>query len=115
MELLLVGDKLVAEGWFVTFEECRTSEDAEVGETGLALEAVLVGCGWITILVNNVLGRTDVDDVDCISMGVMEEGAAKLSIVEKNVGGVVDFAPFGFADTVHFLMFRSGGFDFDSK
>ena len=35
---------------------------------------------------------------------MMEEGAAKSSIVEENVGCVLDFMPFGFAYTVHFLI-----------
>ncbi len=67
------------------------------------------------MLVNNILGRADVDDLDCISMGMMVKGAAKSCIVEENVGGVVDFTPFGFADAIHFLMFGSCGFNFDIK
>ena len=113
--MLFVGNKFVAESWFVTFEKGRTAKDTEVGNAGLALEAVLVGCCWIAILVNNVLGRADIDDLNCIGMGMMEEGAAKSGIVEKNVGGVVDFTPFGFSNTVHLLMFRSGSFNFNSK
>jgi hypothetical protein len=35
-----------------------------------------------------------------------------LGIVEKNVGSVVDFAPFSFADAIHLLMFRGSGFKF---
>jgi len=66
-------------------------------------------------LVNNILGRADIDDVNGIGMGMMKEGAAKSCIVKENVGGVVDFTPFGFAYTVHLLMFRSGSFNFKSK
>ncbi len=66
-------------------------------------------------MVNNVLGRADIDEVNCIGMGMMKEGAAKSCIVKENVGGVVDFTPFGFAYTVHLLMFRGGSFNFNSK
>ena len=48
-------------------------------------------------------------------MCVMEEGSAKACCVEEGVGGVVDFSPFGFTDAIHFLMFGSSGFEFDSK
>ena len=52
--------------------------------------------------------------MNCIGMGMMKEGAAKSCIVKENVGGVVDFTPFGFAYTIHLFMFRSGSFNFNS-
>ena len=115
MELLLVGYKFVAEGWFVTFEECWTSEDAEVGEGRLALEAVLIGSCWVAILVNNILGWAGIEDLNSIGMGMMEECTSKSCIVQEYVGSVVDFTPFGFANTIHFLMFRCCSFNFDTK
>ncbi len=95
--MLFVGYKFVAEVWFVAFEEGGTAKDTEVCNAGLALEAVLIGRCWIAILVNKILGRADIDDVNCIGMGMMKESAAKSCIVQENVGGVVDFTPFGFA------------------
>ena len=112
---MLVGDELVAEGGFISFEEGWTAKDAKVGEAGFSLVTVLVWCGWIAILVNDILGRADIYNVDCICMGMMEESAAKSCVVEKDVGGVMDFTPFGFADAVHFLVFRCGSFDFDTE
>ena len=113
--MLFVGDKLVAESWFITFEEGGTAKDSEVCDAGFALEAVLVGCCWISIFVNDIFGWADIDDVNCIGMGMMKEGATKSCIVKEDVGGVVDFTPFGYAYTVHLLMFRSGSFNFNSK
>ena len=115
LKLLFVGDKFVAESWFITFEEGGTSKDSEVCDAGFALEAVLVGRCWISIFVDNIFGQADIDNVNCIGMSMMKEGAAKSCIVKENVGGVVDFTPFGFAYTVHLLMFRSGSFNFNSK
>ena len=115
LKLLFVGNEFVAESWFITFEEGGAAKDLEVCNVGLALEAVLIGRCRISILVSNVLGRADIDNVNCIGMGMMKECAAKSCIVKENVGGVVDFTPFGFAYTVHLLMFRSGSFNFNSK
>jgi hypothetical protein len=112
LKLLFVGYKFAAEIWFVTFEDNRTTKDTEVGNAGLALEAVLIGCCWIAILFKTFLGRADIDDVDSMGMGMMKEYAAKSCVIEENVGAVVDFTPFGFAYTVHFLMFRSGRVNF---
>jgi hypothetical protein len=110
LKLLFVGNKFVVESWFIAFEERRAAGDA-----GLALEAVLIECCWIAILVNNILGRTDINDADSIGMCMMKEGTTKFCIVEENVGSVVDFLPFGFAYTVHLLMFWSGSFNFNAK
>ena len=115
LKLLFVGNKFVAESWFITFEEGGTVKDSEVCNPGLELEAVLIGRCWIYILVNNVLGWADIDDVNCIGMGMMKECTTKSCIVKENVGGVVDSMPFGFACTDHLLMFRSGSFNFNSK
>ena len=115
LKLLFVGNEFVAESWFITFEEGGAAKDSEVCNVGFALEAVLIGRCWISIMINNILGRADIDDVNCIGMGVMKECAANSCIVKENVGGVVDVTPFGFAYTVHFLMFRSGSFNFNSK
>ena len=79
------------------------------------MEAELIGCCWISILVNNILGWADIQDLDCIGMGMMEEGSSKSCIVEEDVGSVVDFSPFGFTNTIHFLVFRGSSFNFDSK
>ncbi len=70
--MLFVGNKFVAESWFIMFEEGRTAKDSEVCNAGLVLEAVLKGRCWISILVNNVLARADIDDVNCIGMGMMK-------------------------------------------
>jgi hypothetical protein len=113
--LFVLGNKFVAESWFIMFEEGGTAKDLEVCNAGLALEAVLIGHCWISNLVNNILGRADIDDVNCIGMGMMKEGAIKSCIVKENVGGVVDFTPFGFAYTVHLLMLRGGSFNFNAK
>ena len=96
--------------------ECWASKDMEVGNAGLALEAAVIGSCWVsTTLVSKMFGRDDIEDLNCISMCVMEEGASKSCIVEENLGSVVDFMPFGFADTVHFLMFRGCSINFDSS
>ncbi len=113
--MLFVGITFVVERWFITFEERRAAKDTKVCNAGLALEAGLIGRCWIAILVNNVLGRADINDVDSIGMGMMKEGVAKSRVVEENVGGVMDFMPFGFAYAVHLLMFRSGSFDLYAK
>ncbi len=97
--MLFVGNKFVAESWFIAFEERRTAKDLEVCNAGLALEAVLIGCCWIAILVNNALGLADINDLNSTGMCLMKESAAKLCIVQENVGGVMDFTPFGFAYT----------------
>ena len=115
LKLLFVGNKFVAESWLIKFEEGGTTKDLEVCNAGLALEAVLIGHCWISILVYNILGRADVNDLNCIGMGMMKKGAVKSCIVKENVSGVVDFTPFGFAYTVHLLMFRSSSFNFNSK
>ncbi len=108
--MLFVGNKFVVESWLITFEERRAAGDA-----GLGLEAVLIEHCWIAVLVNNILGRTDINDADNIGMGMMKESAAKFCIVEDNVGSVVNFSLFGFAYTVHLLMFWSGSFNFNAK
>ncbi len=113
--MLFVGNQFVGESWFKTFEEGGTAKDSEVCNAGLALEAVLIGRCWFSILVNNILGQADIDDVNCIGIGMMKEGAAKSCIVKENVGGVVDFTPCGFAYTVHLLMFRSSSFNLKSS
>ena len=46
---------------------------------------------------------------------MVKEGSTKAGCVEKNIGCVVNFAPFCFADTIHFLMFWSCSFKFHSK
>ena len=43
LELLLVGNKFVAECRFVALEEGWASKDAEIGEAGFAFKAELVG------------------------------------------------------------------------
>ena len=60
----------------------------------------------VSIFVRNIFGRADIEDLNCMSMRMMEEGTSKSCIVEENVGSVMDFTPFSFEDTVHFLMFK---------
>ena len=50
-----------------------------------------------------------------IGVGVMKEGSTETGGVGQSVCSVVNFMPFGFTDTVHVLMFGSGGLDFDAK
>ena len=82
LELLLVGDNLVVESWFVAFEECWTSKDMEAGNAGLALEAELIEGCWVSILVRSIFGRADIEDLNCMSMCMMEEGISKSCIVQ---------------------------------
>ena len=103
--MLFVGNQLVPESRFITFEVDWASKYAEVGKAWFSAIAVLVGCCWVAILVSDILGWARIDNVDGISMCMMEEGAAKSSSIEKNICGIVDFAPFGFTDTIHLLMF----------
>jgi hypothetical protein len=84
LKLLFVGYKFAAEIWFVTFEDNRTTKDTEVGNAGLALEAVLIGHCGIAILVHYVLGRApDINDVDSIGMGIMMKKALSLALLRK--------------------------------
>ena len=45
---------------------------------------------------------------------MMKEGTAKSGSVKKGIRGIMDFAPFGFANAVHFLMFGCSGFYFNT-
>ena len=92
--MLFVGNEIVAESWFITFEEGGTAKDLEVCNPGLALEAVLIGRCWISILVNNVLGRADIDNVNCIGMGMMNEGAEQILLCLRHIGLRPDRAGF---------------------
>ncbi len=115
LELLLLGDELVAEGRFVALEVDRASKYAEVGKAWFSAIAVLEGCGWVTILVSHILGWASIDNADSIGMCMMEEGTAKSGSVEKYICSVVDFSPFGFTDAIHILVFWSSSFKFNSK
>ena len=66
--------------------------------------AELIWSCWDSIDVSDILSWTDIYNVDSIGMCMMEGGVAKLGVVEKNVGGVVDFAPLTFAHAIHFLI-----------
>jgi hypothetical protein len=66
-------------------------------------------------LVSDILGWTRIDNVDGIVMCMMEEGAAILGSIQEDVCSISDFAPFGFTNTVHLLMFWGGCFKFNSK
>jgi hypothetical protein len=46
---------------------------------------------------------------------MMEESAVKSGSVQEYVGSIVDFAPFGFTNTIQLLMFWVGCFKFNSK
>jgi hypothetical protein len=105
-EVVVVGDQLVVESWFITFEVDWASKYAEVGKARFSAIAVLVGCCWVAILVSDILGCARIDNVDGISMCMMEESAAKSGSVQEDICSVVDFAPFGFTNTIHLLMGR---------
>ena len=92
--LFVLGNKFVAESWFIMFEEGGTAKDLEVCDAGFALEAVLVGRCWISIFVNNVFGRADIDNVNCIGMGMMNEGAEQILLCLRHIGLRPDRAGF---------------------
>lgn len=48
-------------------------------------------------------------------MRMMKESTTKASGIQENVCCVVDFLPFSFADTIHFLMLRGCCFNFNTK
>ena len=75
--MLFVGNKFVAESWFILFEVDWASKYAEVSKAWFSAIAVLVGGCWVSILVSDILGWARIDNVDGISMCMMEEGAAK--------------------------------------
>jgi hypothetical protein len=114
-EVVVVGNQLAAESRFILFELDWASKYAEVGKAWFSAIAVLVGCCWVSILVNDILGWARIDNVDCISMCMMEESAAKLGSIQEDVCSIVDFGPFGFKNTIHLLMFWGGCFKFNSK
>ncbi len=87
----------------------------EVSKAWFSAIAALVGCCGVSILVSDILGWARIDNVDGMSMRMMEEGAAKLGSIQENNCGIVDFAPFGFTNTIHLLMFWGGCFKFNSK
>ncbi len=66
-------------------------------------------------MVSDIFDWTRIDNVDGISMCMMEEGAAKSGSIQEHVCSIVDFAPFGFTNTIHLMMFWGGWFKFDSK
>ena len=115
MELLLIGNQLVAEGRFVALEVDRASKYAEVGKAWFSAIAVLEWCDWVAMLVSHILGWASINNANSIGMCMMEEGAAKSGSVEKYICSVVNFSPFGFTDAIHFLVFWSSSFKFDSK
>jgi hypothetical protein len=66
-------------------------------------------------LVSNILGWARIDNVDCMSMCMMEEGATKLGSIQEDFCSIVDFEPFGFTNTIHLLMFWGCCIKFKSK
>jgi hypothetical protein len=82
--LLFVGDQLVAESRFITFEVDWASKYAEVGKAWFSAIALLVGCCWVAILVSDILGWARIDNVDGISMSMMEESACH--VIERSTG-----------------------------
>jgi hypothetical protein len=115
LKLLFVGNQLVAEGWFIKFEIDGASKYVEVSKAWFSAIAVLVGCCWVSILVSDILSWARIYNVDGIGMCTMEEGADKLGSIQENVCSIVDFAPFGFTNAIHLLMFWGGFFKIDSK
>ena len=114
MELLFVCDEFVTECWFVTLEVDGASKDSKVGEAGLSAVAVVERRSRIAMFINDIFGRASIDDMGGICMSMVEEGTSKSGIVEECVGSVMNFTPFSFTDAIHFLMFRSSSFQFDS-
>ena len=110
MQLLFISNEFVAKSWFISFEVNWASEDTKIGQTRFASIAVIERCGWVSIGISDVLGWTGVDNGDSVCVCMVKESAAKSSSVEKGIRGVMNFAPFGFADAIHFLMFRRGCF-----
>ncbi len=113
--MLLIGNDFVVEHRFVAFEEGWATKDTDIGKAGLVLVAELIWSCKDSIDISDILSWTYINSVDSIGMCMIEEGAAKSGIVEKNVGGDVYFAPFGFADAIHFLMFGGSSFRFYAK
>jgi hypothetical protein len=114
-EVVVVGNQLVAESWFITFEVDWASKYAEVSKAWFSAMAELEGCCWVFILVSDILGWARIDNADGISMCMMEECAAWLGSIQEDVCCIVDFAPFGFTNTILLLMFWGSCFKFNSK
>ena len=110
-----MSDKFVVVSWFVAFEEGWAAKDAEVGETGFSTIAELVGGDRVSMRVCDVFGRARIDDVNGVCVSMMKEGAAEAGGVQKSVGRVVNFFPFSFAYTVHFLVLGCSCFNFNAK
>jgi hypothetical protein len=100
LKLLFVGIQLVAESWFKAFEIDWASKCVVVSKAWFSAIAVLVGCCWVSILSSDILGWARIDNVDGISMCMMEEGTAKSGSVQENVCRIVYFAQFGFTKTI---------------
>jgi hypothetical protein len=115
LKLLFVSNQLVAESWFITFEIDWASKYAEVSKAWFSAIAVFLGCCWVSILVSDMLGWTRIDNIDGIGMCMMEEDTAKLGSIQEDACSIVNFAPFGFKNTIHLLMFWGSCFKFDSK
>jgi hypothetical protein len=115
LKLLFVGDELVVESWFITFEIDWASKYAEVSKAWFSAIAVLVGCCWVSILISNILGWARIDNVDGISMCMIVESATKSGSISEDICCIVDFAPFGFTNNVQLLMFWGGCFNIISK
>jgi hypothetical protein len=98
--------------FYITFEVDWASKYAEVGKGWFSAIAALVGCCWVAIFVSDILDCARIDNVDGISMRMMEERAAKLGSDQEDVCSIVDFAPIGFTNTIHLLMFWGGCFKF---
>ncbi len=69
------------ESQFIAFIIDWASKYAEVSKAWFSAIDVLVGCCWVSILLSDILGWARIDNVVCISMCMMEEGAAKLGSI----------------------------------
>ena len=115
LKLLFVSDETFVVVGVVLFEEGGAAKNTKVGEAGLLTIAEFKGSDGYSVSRGDILCRTCISDMNGVGVGVMKEGSTKVDCVEKNIGCVVNFTPFCFAEIIHFLMFWSCGFKFHSK
>jgi hypothetical protein len=66
------------------FEIDWASKYTVVSKAWFSAIAVLVRCCWVSILVSDILGWARIDNVDGVSMCMMEEGTAKSGSIQEN-------------------------------
>ena len=77
-----MSNESVVESRLITFEEGRTSKDAEISQAGLSLVTEFIRCNRNSIWISDIFGRACVDNVNSISMGMVEEGSTQAGCVE---------------------------------